>query len=65
MLPKQQDKVKAIIRYESENGKKKYKEEHFFSLIAYSKRLYTPSKDIGNIVDVLNKIEQAIKKKVG
>ncbi len=63
VLPKQQDTLTAIISYESEYGKKKYKEEHSFSLTAYSTRLYTPSKDIGDIVEGLNKIEQAIKRK--
>lgn len=63
ILPKQQDSLKAIIRYESECGRKKFSEEHVFSLVAYSKRLYSPSKDIGDIVEGLNKIEQAIKRR--
>ncbi|MFA5157431.1 MAG: hypothetical protein WC532_08650, partial [Candidatus Omnitrophota bacterium] len=61
VLPKQQDSLKAIIKYESEYGKKKYKEEHLFSLEAYSKRVYSPAKDTGDIVEGLNKIEKAIK----
>lgn len=61
VLPKQQDSLKAIIKYESEYGKKKYREEHLFSLEAYSKRVYSPAKDTGDIVEGLNKIEKAIK----
>lgn len=63
VLPKQQDSLKAIVRYESECGEKKYKEDHSFSLAAYSKRLYSPSKDIGDIVEELNKIEQTLKRR--
>lgn len=62
VLPRQQDSLKAIIRYESESGRKKYKEEHSFLLAAYSKRLYSPVKDIGDIVEGLSKIEQAVKR---
>jgi hypothetical protein len=65
VLPNQQDSLKATISYESECGKKKYKEEHSFSLIAYSKRLYSPEKDIGDIVKGLDKIEQTIKRSSG
>ncbi|NLF42527.1 MAG: hypothetical protein GX587_07520 [Bacteroidales bacterium] len=63
ILPKHEtDDVIAEVSYEAEDGVK-YLEKQTFSMAAYSKRVYTKTNDINDIVSELKSISNSIKNK--